>query len=157
MSSLLNGSGQKLRDLDHGALRFRFSVLARHISTLSGRPAAFGVALFLIAAWAASGTWFEYSNTWQLVINTSTTIVTFLMVFVIQNTQNRDTAAIQIKLDELIRATQGAHNAVLDLEQLDEEQLRKYLERYEELAAAARQKLRAGRLDTGAPEIKQPG
>jgi low affinity Fe/Cu permease len=91
------------------------------------------------------------------VINTSTTIITFLMVFVIQNTQNRDTAAIQIKLDELIRATQGAHNAILDLEHLDDEQLEHYLKRYELLAAAARTKLKAGRIDTDAPEIKHSG
>jgi low affinity Fe/Cu permease len=77
------------------------------------------------------------------------------MVFVIQNTQNRDTAAIQIKLDELIRATQGAHNAILDLEQLDEKQLKDYLERYEELAAQAREKLRSGSLDTDSPELKE--
>jgi low affinity Fe/Cu permease len=77
------------------------------------------------------------------------------MVFVIQNTQNRDTAAIQIKLDELIRATQGAHNAILDLEQLDEEQLQDYMQRYEELATAARQRLAQGRLDTDSPDIKE--
>ena len=110
-----------------------------------------------IVVWAMLGPIFGYSDTWQLVINTATTIITFLMVFVIQNTQNRDTAAIQIKLDELIRVTQGAHNAILDLEQLDEDELLRYLRRYEDLAAAAREKLRQGRLDTGAPEIKQPG
>jgi low affinity Fe/Cu permease len=132
----------------------RFAGLAREISTLSGRPAAFALAVALVAAWLVSGPLFGYSDTWQLVINTTTTIITFLMVFVIQNTQNRDTAAIQIKL---IRVTQGAHNAILDLEQLDEEQLARYLKRYEELAAAAREKLRAGRLDTDAPEIKHPG
>jgi low affinity Fe/Cu permease len=158
MSSLLDSSGQASRDLDRGAVRsLRFSRVARQLATLSGRPAAFAVALLAIVAWAASGPLFGYSDTWQLVINTSTTIITFLMVFVIQNTQNRDTAAIQIKLDELIRVTQGAHNAILDLEQLDEDQLTKYLERYEHLAAAARGKLRAGKLDTGAPEIKHPG
>jgi low affinity Fe/Cu permease len=115
---------------------------------------AFGVAALAVILWAASGPFFGYSDTWQLVVNTSTTIVTFLMVFVIQNTQNRDTAAIQIKLDELIRATQGAHNAILDLEQLDDEELRQYLLRYEELAAAARKRLEKGRIDTGSPEIK---
>ncbi|HEX6690025.1 MAG TPA: low affinity iron permease family protein [Burkholderiales bacterium] len=135
---------------------FRFAGLARRASALAGRPAAFGLAAGLVAAWAASGPLFDFSNTWQLVINTTTTIVTFLMVFVIQSTQNRDTAAMQIKLDELIRATEGAHNALLDLEQLDERQLTRYLERYERLAAMAREKLRSGRLDTDAPEIKSP-
>ncbi|HET7197899.1 MAG TPA: low affinity iron permease family protein [Burkholderiales bacterium] len=134
----------------------RFAGLARSIATLAGRPVAFAAASLCVVAWAASGPLFGFSDTWQLVINTSTTIVTFLMVFVIQNTQNRDTAAMQIKLDELIRATQGAHNAILDLEQLDERQLAAYLKRYEALAAAARERLRAGKIDTGAPEIKAP-
>ena len=133
-----------------------FSNFARAVSGLAGRPAAFLFALAVVLAWAFTGPLFGYSDTWQLVINTGTTIVTFLMVFVIQNTQSRDTAAIQIKLDELIRATQGAHNAILDLEHLDDEQLALYLERYEALAARARSRLRAGRLDTDAPDIK-PG
>jgi low affinity Fe/Cu permease len=89
------------------------------------------------------------------VINTTTTIVTFLMVFLIQNTQNRDTEAMQIKLDELIRATQGAHNALLDLEDLEDEQLARYRKRYESLAASARDKLKRGELDTDSPEIKE--
>ena len=130
--------------------------LARKVSTALGRPTAFAIAALAVILWAASGPFFDYSNTWQLVVNTSTTIVTFLMVFVIQNTQNRDTAAIQIKLDELIRATQGAHNAILDLEQLDEAQLQEYLRRYEELAAAARKRLAEGQLDTDSPDIKEP-
>jgi low affinity Fe/Cu permease len=133
----------------------RFASFARGISAWSGRPTVFGLALLAVVLWAATGPLFGYSDTWQLVINTSTTIITFLMVFVIQNTQNRDTAAIQIKLDELIRATQGAHNAILDLEQLEEEQLQLYLKRYEELAAVAREKLKAGELDTDSPEIKE--
>src|SRR6187397_794079 len=111
----------------------------------AGRPQTFVLACAIIVGWAVTGPLFGYSDTWQLVINTSTTIITFLMVFVIQNTQNRDTAAIQIKLDELIRAMPGAHNAILDLEQLEEEQLQQYLKRYEELAAVAREKLRAGK------------
>jgi low affinity Fe/Cu permease len=136
---------------------FRFAGIARRISLLAGRATVFGLALLAVLLWAASGPLFGFSDTWQLVINTTTTIITFLMVFVIQNTQNRDTTAIQLKLDELIRATQGAHNALLDLEELEEEQLLSYLRRYEQLAAAARDKLRNGRLDTDAPEIKQPG
>ncbi len=155
MPDILSSSGSAMRDIEASAIRpWRFANLARRISTLVGRPAAFAVAAAAVLLWAASGPFFGFSDTWQLVINTSTTIITFLMVFIIQNTQNRDTAAIQIKLDELIRATQGAHNAILDLEQLDEEQLKRYLQRYEELAAAARSRLQKGRLDTGSPDIK---
>jgi low affinity Fe/Cu permease len=143
------------RDLEPGALRpKRFANVARAISTLAGRPIAFVVATLGIVLWAASGPLFGFSDTWQLIVNTTTTIITFLMVFIIQNTQNRDTVAMQIKLDELIRATQGAHNAILDLEELEEEQLREYLHRYEELAAAARKRLEEGQLDTDAPDIK---
>jgi low affinity Fe/Cu permease len=158
MSTILNSSGSAISDLDRGAVKsFRFANFARGLSTLSGRPITFGLALLAVLVWALTGPLFHYSDTWQLVINTSTTIITFLMVFVIQNTQNRDTAAIQIKLDELIRATQGAHNAILDLEHLEDEQLELYLKRYELLASAARTKLKAGRIDTDAPEIKHPG
>jgi low affinity Fe/Cu permease len=157
MSSLLDSSGTTIRDIEPGAVgSLRFGSVARSISTLVGRPAAFVVAVLAVVLWAATGPLFGYSDTWQLIINTSTTIITFLMVFVIQNTQNRDTAAIQIKLDELIRATQGAHNAILDLEQLDEEQLGAYLKRYEALAAAARERLLSGKLDTDSPDLKTP-
>ena len=152
MAGVLGSSGSAMRDIEAGALqRWRFASIARSVSTLVGRPAAFAAAVLVIVLWAASGPLFGFSDTWQLVVNTTTTIVTFLMVFVIQNTQNRDTVAIQIKLDELIRATQGAHNAVLDLEELDEERLRAYLQRYEQLAADARRRLAQGRLDTGSP------
>ena len=155
MSSLLDSRGSAMRDLDSTAIRpWRFANLARQIATQLGRPGAFGVACLVVLLWAASGPLFGYSDTWQLVINTSTTIVTFLMVFVIQNTQNRDTAAIQIKLDELIRATRGAHNALLDLEELDEEQLAAHLRRYEELAAEARRRLYKGGADTNSPEVQ---
>jgi len=155
MAGVLGSSGSAMRDIEAGALqRWRFASIARSVSTLMGRPAAFAAAVLVIVLWAASGPLFGFSDTWQLVVNTTTTIVTFLMVFVIQNTQNRDTVAIQIKLDELIRATQGAHNAVLDLEELDEERLRAYLQRYEQLAADARRRLAQGRLDTGSPDIK---
>jgi low affinity Fe/Cu permease len=136
---------------------FRFSHLARRIAVLAGRPAVFLAALLSILLWALAGPLFGFSDTWQLVVNTTTTIVTFLMVFLIQNTQNRDTAAIQLKLDELIRATQGAHNALLDLEEIDEEQFERYRRSYEKLAARAREKLKKGELDTDSPEIKQLG
>jgi low affinity Fe/Cu permease len=134
--------------------KFRFSYIARRIAVLSGRPATFLLALSVVALWGLSGPLFDYSATWQLVINTATTIITFLMVFIIQNTQNRDTEAMQIKLDELIRATQGAHIALLDLEELEEEQLDRYRRSYERLARHARERLRSGRLDTDSPDIK---
>ena len=136
---------------------FRFSYVARRIAVLAGRPAVFLAALLSIVLWALAGPLFGFSDTWQLVVNTTTTIVTFLMVFLIQNTQNRDTAAIQLKLDELIRATQGAHNALLNLEEIDEEQFERYRRSYEKLAARAREKLKKGELDTDSPEIKQLG
>jgi len=134
--------------------RFHFSYLARRIALLSGRPGAFMLALGAVLLWGLTGPLFGFSDTWQLVINTSTTIVTFLMVFLIQNTQNRDTAAIQLKLDELIRATRGAHNALLDLEEIEDELLERYLKTYRALAAASRQKIDEGKLDTDTPEVK---
>jgi low affinity Fe/Cu permease len=120
---------------------------------MTGRPAAFVAAVGLIAVWLVSGPLFGFSDTWQLVVNTATTIVTFLMVFLIQNTQNRDSEAMQIKLDELIRATHGAHNALLDLEELEEKDLDQIREQYRELAEKARASLRKGRKDTGSPEM----
>jgi low affinity Fe/Cu permease len=134
--------------------KFRFAYIARRIAVLAGRPVTFLVAVGAVVLWAASGPLFGFSDTWQLVINTTTTIVTFLMVFLIQNTQNRDTEAIQLKLDELIRATQGAHNALLDLEEIDEKRLEQYKQSYEKLAALAREKLQRGELDTDSPEVK---
>ena len=136
---------------------FRFSRLARRVANLSGRPATFLAASAAILLWALSGPFFGFSDTWQLIVNTSTTVITFLMVFIIQNTQNRDTTALQIKLDELIRATQGAHNALLDLEEIDDEQFERYWRSYKRLAAAAREKLEKGELDTDSPEIKDLG
>jgi len=136
---------------------FRFSRLARRVANLSGRPATFLAASAAILLWALSGPFFGFSDTWQLIVNTSTTVITFLMVFIIQSTQNRDTTALQIKLDELIRATQGAHNALLDLEEIDDEQFERYWRSYKKLAAAAREKLEKGELDTDSPEIKDLG
>ena len=145
-----------MKKAKRGAMgRRHFSDFARALAVWTGRPVAFLAACGAVVLWAASGPFFGFSDTWQLVINTSTTIVTFLMVFMIQNTQNRDTEAMQIKLDELIRATQGAHNAILDLEELEEAELKEYLKQYEALAAQARRKLAQGRLDTGSPEIKR--
>jgi low affinity Fe/Cu permease len=129
-----------------------YSELAKAASRFCGRPKTFALAAAVIATWIVTGPIFAFSDTWQLVINTGTTIITFLMVFLIQNTQNRDTEAIQIKLDELIRATQGAHNALLDLEELEEDALDTFRRRYQLLAASARQELTNGAQDTGTPE-----
>lgn len=115
-----------------------FTRFAKWTARMSGRPVTFMLAIAVVAVWAITGPIFGYSDTWQLVINTSTTIVTFLMVFLIQNTQNRDTEAMQVKLDELIRAMQGAQNSLLDLEELDDKQLDEIREKYEELARQAR-------------------
>ena len=129
-----------------------YSQFAKTSARFCGRPRTFTYAVGLIGLWLVTGPLFGFSDTWQLVINTSTTIITFLMVFLIQNTQNRDTEAIQIKLDELIRATQGAHNALLDLEDIEEETLDAFRSKYHALAAAARAGLDQGNLDTGTPE-----
>lgn len=118
-----------------------FSRFARTAAVHSGRPGTFFAALSVILIWAATGPIFGFSDTWQLVINTGTTIVTFLMVFLIQNTQNRDTEAVQIKLDEIIRATRGARNAMLDLEEMDERELDAIRTEYLKLAEHARSHL----------------
>src|SRR5438876_2265691 len=128
-----------------------YSQFAKWGARISGRPITFILALGLIAAWIITGPIFHFSDTWQLVINTGTTIVTFLMVFLIQNTQNRDSEAIQVKLDELIRITEGAHNALLDLEELEESELDAIRSNYAKLAQRARADLRRGRGDTGVP------
>ena len=125
---------------------------AKATSRFCGRPPVFSVAVGVIVLWIITGPVFHFSDTWQLVINTGTTIITFLMVFLIQNTQNRDTEAIQIKLDELIRAHQGAHNVLLDLEELDAVQLEAFREKYQSLARLARNELSKGNLDTDTPE-----
>jgi low affinity Fe/Cu permease len=120
---------------------------------MTGRPATFALALAVILVWAVTGPLFKFSDTWQLVINTGTTIVTFLMVFLIQNTQNRDSEAMQVKLDELIRAMTGAHNALLDLEELEERDLDRIRANYERLAQQARARLGEGQIDTDCPDV----
>ena len=132
-----------------------FTRIAKATSRFAGRPATFVLVVALVVAWAVSGPFFHYSDSWQLTINTATTIVTFLMVFLIQATQNRDAEAIQIKLDEIIRALDTAHNALLDLEELEEDDLVKVRENYLGLAQAAREDLRNGKPDTGVPEVDQ--
>jgi low affinity Fe/Cu permease len=133
--------------------RSRFTRFAKATSRVAGRPAAFILAVGVIFAWLVTGPLFRFSDTWQLVINTGTTIITFLMVFLIQNTQNRDAEAVQVKLDELLRAASGAHNALLDLEELEQRELDQIRAGYSRLAEGARADLRRGQGDTGVPEV----
>jgi len=130
-----------------------FKNFAKWTSRMAGHPTAFVLAVAVIVIWALTGPLFGFSDTWQLVINTGTTIVTFLMVFLIQNTQNRDTGAIQAKLDELIRAIDGAHNALLDLEELDEEEIEHIRRDYRKLAEEARKAIEKGLRDTDCREV----
>ncbi len=130
-----------------------FGRFAKLIARASGHPRTFVIALLTIITWAIVGPLYHFSDTWQLVINTSTTIVTFLMVFLIQNTQNRDSEAMHLKLDELIRSIDGAHNALLDVEELDENDFALIRIRYAELARCAREDLQRGGKDTGKPEV----
>jgi low affinity Fe/Cu permease len=134
-----------------------FTRLSKATSRLVGRPVAFGLAVTVVLAWAITGPIFAFSDTWQLVINTGTTIVTFLMVFLIHATQNRDAEAVQLKLDEIIRAQHGAHNMFLAIEELDEEELLKLREEYIRLAERARRRAQHGLDDTGVPKIDVTG
>jgi low affinity Fe/Cu permease len=138
-------------------VRETFPRFARWTSRAVGHTKAFATALLVVAVWAATGPIFHFSDTWQLVINTGTTIVTFLMVFLIQNAQNRDTEALQVKLDELIRVTEGAHTALLDLEELEDAELDRIRADYTELAKRARDNLRRGIDDTGRPPVAGGG
>ncbi len=134
-----------------------FGRLTRATARVTGRFSTFVAMFALVLIWAVSGPFFHYSDTWQLTINTGTTIVTFLMVFLIQATQNRDTEAIQIKLDELIRAISGASNTLLDLEELEEEDLVKMRAGYLELADRARRALERGQPDAAGASSQSPG
>ena len=128
--------------------RSRFTRFAKWTAHATGRPITFFLAAILIVVWVVTGPIFQFSNTWQLVINTGTTIVTFLMVFLIQSTQNRDAEAVQVKLDEIIRAIGNAQNELLDLEELEEEDLDKIRQEYCDMARKARDRRRKGK--TGA-------
>ncbi|MGE0096636.1 MAG: low affinity iron permease family protein [Alphaproteobacteria bacterium] len=141
-------TSKRKRKKTGGHRRDAFARFASSVSRLAGKPIVFASACAIILGWAASGPLFGYSDTWQLVINTGTTIITFLMVFVIQNSQNRDGAALQIKLDELIRAVEGAENALLDLEELGDVELEEIRLEYEALAEKARKQLK--KIDRGA-------
>jgi low affinity Fe/Cu permease len=137
-----------------------FTRIARGTARLAGRPATFVCMSLLVVVWALAGPYFGYSDTWQLTINTGTTILTFLMVFLIQATQNRDADAIQIKLDEIIRALKGAHNTMLDLEELEEDELLELRTGYLDLAERARVAMKKGKPDTDVAELtrdKRPG
>jgi low affinity Fe/Cu permease len=130
-----------------------FTHFAKATSRAAGRSGAFILAVSVILAWLVTGPAFGFSDSWQLVVNTGTTIVTFLMVFLIRNTQNRDTEAVQVKLDELLRVTAGAHNALLDLEELEGRDLDRIRAGYALLAERARTELRQGQADTGVGEM----
>ena len=144
------GIARKERAVYNDTLFDRF---AKWTSRAAGHPTTFIAAVLILLGWAASGPIFGFDNTWQLAINTGTTIVTFLMVFLIQNTQNRDSAAMQLKLDELIRAMDGAHNGLLDLEELSSEDLARIRAGFEALARESRENLKQGLEDTGTTEL----
>ena len=130
-------SGNKPSQASGTGFKESFRGFSKRTSDLVGTPITFLGAVGLIVVWAASGPTFRFSDTWQLVINTGTTIITFLMVFLIQNTQNRDSRAIHLKLDELIKALRGARNSVIDLERLSDDQLKKLEEEYKKLCTGA--------------------
>lgn len=124
-----------------------FQRFARIVVRASGHPTAFGIAIATVVIWALAGPWFRFNNTWLLVINTVATIITFLMIFLIRNAQNRESEAVQLKLDELIRATKAAHNSLLDIEELSEEELDQIKARFERLARKARAESSAGDME----------
>lgn len=132
-----------------------FAQFAQEVSRFTGRPITFILAVAAIAVWGITGPLFGYSDTWQLVINTATTIITFLMVFVIQNTQNRDTASLHIKIDELIRVTEKARNVLLDLEEVDDKTLEALRADYGRLARKAKSRAKAPARAEAVP--KKPG
>ncbi len=131
-----------------------FTRAAKWASRAAGRPSTFIGAVAIILLWAITGPLFHFSDTWQLVINTGTTIITFLMVFLIQNTQNRDTDAMQVKLDELLRAVDSAKNTMIDLEELDDAELEAIREDYLKLARRAKAKVKRGKDDSVVIEVE---
>lgn len=131
----------------------RFDHVAKQTEYLTGHPVAFAAAVLFVAIWAMTGPLFHFGDNWEFTFVAVTSIVTFLMVFLIQNTQGRIRAALQLKLDELIRSTRGAHNVMLTLEDMSLEEIETFRAHYEKLAMTAREKLRRGQSDTGTPEI----
>ena len=140
-------STPNLKRLVGARLLAGFQRFARMVVRTSGHPTAFGLALATVVIWAVAGPWFHFDNTWLLVINTVATIITFLMIFLIRNAQNRESEAIQLKLDELIRATKTAHNALLDIEELSEADLDRIKARFERLARKAREEPNASQTE----------
>lgn len=131
-----------------------FTRISRWTAIAAGQPVTFVLAVITVVVWAVTGPFFGYSNTWQLIVNTYTDIVIFLMVFMIQNTQNRNNQTIQIKLNDLIRAVHGAHTVLLDVEELSDDELGRLHAEYIALASKARELMRRGRSDTGQDEIQ---
>ena len=144
-------------DMKIGKKKGIFSIIAEKTAAWAGTSPAFLLAFATVIIWAISGPMFGFSETWQLVINTGTTIITFLMVFLIQNSQNRDTRALQIKLDELIRVTEGAHTALLDLEELSDKELAEICGLYTKIAQESRKRMRQGEADTHVPDVDFDG
>ena len=142
-----NNGRPKLERLVGTRLLGRFQKFARAVVRTSGHPMAFGLAIGIIVIWALTGPLFRFGNTWLLVINTVANIITFLMIFLIRNAQNRESEAVQLKLDELIRATKAAQNTLLDIEELSEEDLDRIKARFERLARKAREDSGAGQTE----------
>ena len=142
-----NNGRPKLERLVGARLLGGFQKFARTVVRTSGHPMAFGLAIGVIVIWALTGPLFRYSNAWLLVINTVASIITFLMIFLIRNAQNRESEAVQLKLDELIRATKEAQNTLLDIEELSEEDLDRIKARFERLARKARDESGAGQTE----------
>lgn len=130
-----------------------FSRFANWMSKFLGHAHSFNLAVLLILAWLLTGPYYHYSDAWQLVVNTGTTIVTFLMVFLLQNTQNRDTLALQLKLDEVIRSIKGASNEMLKVEELNDEELVELQKKYEHLAAEIKKRKTEGKDTSGTPNV----
>lgn len=137
-------------------LKCQFVEISQKIAEWAGKPVCFILACSFIIIWAMSGPLFGFSDTWQLVVNTSTTIITFIMVFLIQSTQNRDTEALHLKLDELIRANEGTHLALLDIEELDEDDFQAFRKLYAGIGKDARERMTRGESDMDVPELENP-
>jgi low affinity Fe/Cu permease len=132
-----------------------FSMIAKWLSSKAAQPIACFVAFVIILGWGLSGFLFHFNETWQLIINTLAAVISIVMLFIIQNSQNRHTIAIQLKLDEIIRATKGAHNEMMDIEKLTDEDLARIQKKYGLLAEKTKEELKKGKHDTHTPEIRK--